>query len=75
MAVLVNMSEIWQNNIDDAIEHYKDYLDFSSMPMDEFREECLNLIAYYFDNEMIGLEINYNDIVYDTAKTYGLWEG
>ena len=75
MTVLVNLAEIWQFNIDDAIEHYKDYLDFTSMSMDEFRDECLNQIAYYFENEMIGLEINYNDIVSDTAKIYEIWEG
>ena len=75
MTVLVNLAEVWENGIDDAIEEYKDYLDFSSMPAAEFKEECIKEIAYYFDNEMIGLEINYKDIVSDTAKNYDLWEG
>ena len=73
MAVLVNMVEVWKNCIDDAIEHYRDYLDFTVMPLEEFKEECINLIEYYFDNDMIGLEINYNDIVSDTAKDYDMW--
>lgn len=72
---LVNVAEVWQNCIDDAIVSNEDYLDFSVMPMDEFKEECLNLITYYFDNDMIGLEPNYNDIVIDTAKSYEIWEG
>lgn len=75
MAALVNVAEVWQNCIDDAIVSNEDYLDFSVMPMDEFKEECLNLITYYFDNDMIGLEPNYNDIVIDTAKSYEMWEG
>lgn len=75
MAALVNVAEVWQNFIDDAIVSNEDYLDFSVMPMDEFKEECLNLITYYFDNDMIGLEPNYNDIVIDTAKSYEMWEG
>ena len=75
MAALVNVAEVWQNCIDDAIVSNKDYLDFSVMPMDEFKEECINLITYYFDNDMIGLEPNYNAIVIDTAKSYEMWEG
>ena len=71
---LVNVAEVWQNCIDDAIVSNEEYLDFSVMPMDEFKEECLNLITYYFDNDMIGLEPNYNDIVIDTAKSYEMWE-
>lgn len=75
MAALVNVAEVWQNFIDDAIVSNEDYLDFSVMSMDEFKEECINLITYYFDNDMIGLEPNYNDIVIDTAKSYEMWEG
>ena len=45
------------------------------MPRDEFVEECLETITYYFDNEMLGgsLDANYDSIVSDTAKTYELW--
>ena len=75
MTVLVNMAEVWSNGIDDAIDYYEDYLDFSSMEREEFKEECIKVIAYYFDNEMIGLEINYRDIVSDTAAAYEIWEG
>ena len=73
MAVL-NMIEVWDNGLTDAIERYKEYIDFSIMPLDEFKQECIDLISYYFENEMIGLEINYNDIVSDTAKLYKMWE-
>ena len=73
MAV-INMIEVWDNGLSDAIERYKDYIDFSIMPLDEFKQECIDLINYYFKNEMIGLEINYNDIVSDTAKDYEMWE-
>lgn len=73
MAVL-NMNEVWNYGLTDAIERYKEYIDFSIMPLDEFKQECLDLINYYFENEMIGLEINYNDIVSDTAKDYDMWE-
>ena len=73
MAVL-NMIEVWDNVLTDAIERYKEYIDFSIMPLDEFKQECIDLISYYFENEMIGLEINYNDIVSDTAKLYKMWE-
>ena len=73
MAV-VNMIEVWDNGLTDAIERYKEYIDFSIMPLDEFKQECLDLINYYFENEMIGLDVNYNDIVSDTAKDYDMWE-
>ena len=72
---LLNLAEVWNNCIDDAIDYYRDYLDFTVMPIEEFKEECIREITYYFDNEMIGLEINYNDIVIDMAKTYELWRG
>lgn len=72
---LVNLAEVWNNCIDDAIDYYSDYLDFTVMPVEEFKEECINEITYYFDNDMIGLDINYNDIVSDMAKTYELWRG
>ena len=70
--ILLNFTEIIENNIIDAIEDNKEYIDFSVMTYDELKEECINLIKYYFDNEMIGLEINYNDIVIDMAKTYNM---
>lgn len=72
---LVNLAEVWNNCIDDAIDYYSDYLDFTVMPLEDFKEECINEITYYFDNDMIGLDINYNDIVSDMAKTYELWRG
>ncbi len=34
---------------------------------------CINTLTYYFDNEMLGESVNYNDIVSDTAKTYEMW--
>ena len=71
---VLNMIEVWDNGLTDAIERYKEYIDFSIMPLDEFKQECIDLIGYYFENEMIGLEINYNDIVSDTAKVYKMWE-
>ena len=43
------------------------------MSEDEFIEECINALTYYFDNEMLGESVNYNDIVSDTAKTYEMW--
>ena len=69
---LVNMAEVWENNVTDAIEENREYLDFTVMPLDEFKQECIEEIRYYFDNDMIGLEINYNNLVTDTAKTYGM---
>ncbi len=75
MAVLVNVIEVWQNCIDDAIVSNEDYLDFSVMSIEEFKEECINYITFYFDNDMISLEPNYNDIVIDIAKSYEMWEG
>ena len=68
--IIVNISAVWRNNLTDAIEDNKEYIDFSIMPYDEFMEECLNLITYYFDNEMLGNEINYKTLVLDTAKVY-----
>ncbi len=75
MSVLIDMAEVWSNGVDDAIEYYEDYLDFSLMTREEFKEECIKAIAYYFENEMLGLEINYRDIVSDTAEAYEIWEG
>ena len=45
----------------------------SAMSEEEFIEECINTLTYYFDNEMLGESVNYNDIVSDTAKTYEMW--
>ena len=72
---LVNLAEVWENCIDDAIDYYSEYLDFTVMPLAEFKEECITIITDYFDNDMIGLDINYRDIVSDTAKIYEMWRG
>ncbi len=69
-AIMVNLLDIWGNNIEDAIENNKEYLDFSVMPYDEFKEECINLLSFYFDNEMLSIEPNYNNFVLDTARDY-----
>ena len=45
------------------------------MPLDEFKQECIDLITYYFENEMLGNEINYNNIVIDTAQAYEMLKG
>ena len=74
MAV-INMIEVWDNGLTDAIERYKEYIDFSIMPLDEFKQECIDLIGYYFENEMLGNEINYNNIVIDTAQAYEMLKG
>ena len=72
---LVNLAEVWENCIDDAIDYYSEYLDFTVMSLAEFKEECITIITDYFDNDMIGLDINYKDIVSDTAKIYEMWRG
>ena len=72
---LLNLAEVWENSIDDAIDYYSEYLDFTVMPLEEFKEECITIITDYFDNDMIGLDINYKDIVSDTAKIYEMWRG
>ena len=43
------------------------------MSEEECIEECINTLTYYFDNEMLGESVNYNDIVSDTAKAYEMW--
>ncbi len=70
--VMVNLAEVWENNITDAIEENREHLDFTVMPLEEFKQECLELIKDYFDDEMIGLEINYNNFITDTAKSYDM---
>ncbi len=70
--LMVNLVEIWENNITAAIEDNKDYIDFTIMPYDEFKEECINLLRYYFDNEMLSIEPNYNNFVLDTARDYNM---
>ena len=72
MTMFVNLAEVWENNITDAIEENREYLDFTVMPLEEFKKECLEEIRYYYDNDMIGLEINYNNFVTDTAKCYDM---
>ena len=73
--IWVNLMEIWENSIIDAIENNEDYIDFSIMPLDEFKQECIELITYYFENEMLGNKINYNNIVIDTAQSYEMLKG
>ena len=73
----IDLVEYWRNRISDSVENYEDCLSFDSMPKDEFIEECVGTITYYFDNEMLGgsLDANYDNIVSDAAKTYELWVG
>ncbi len=66
----INMADVWNNGIDDTIEEWRECLDFSKLPEAELKEECISLIRYYFDNEMMGLEPDYKAIVIDTAKSY-----
>lgn len=73
--IWVNLMAIWENSIIDAIENNEDYIDFNIMPLDEFKQECIDLITYYFENEMLGNEINYNNIVIDTAQAYEMLKG
>ena len=70
---IINLTEYWRNSIIDSIERYREYISFSAMSEDEFIEECVNTLTYYFDNEMLGDSVNFNDIVSDTAKTYEMW--
>ena len=70
---ILNLTEYWRNRIIDSIERYSDCITFSAMSEEEFIEECINTMTYYFDNEMLGESINYNDIVSDTAKAYEIW--
>ena len=69
----IDLMEYWRNNLLDSIERYSDCISFDTMSQDIFVDECLETITYYFDNEMLGESINYNDIVSDTAKAYELW--
>ena len=73
--IWVNLAEVWEYGIIDAIERNTDYIDFAIMPHNEFIQECIDLIAYYYENEMLGSEINYNNIVIDTAHTYDMLKG
>ena len=70
--LLVNMMEVWENNVIDAIEANREQFNFTLMPYDELKQECLEAIKYYFDNEMIGIDFNYNNLVLDTAKSYNI---
>ena len=71
----INLAEVWNNALDDTIEMWRECLDFSKLSREEFKEECVSLIKYYFDNEMIEVEPNYRNIVFDTAKSYEMLEG
>ena len=72
---ILNLTEYWRNRISDSLERYEDCISFNSMPKDEFIEECLKTITYYYDNEMLGesLSMNFDDLVSDTAKAHELW--
>lgn len=71
--IQINLIEIWEHRLEDAIDEYNEHLDFSNVPPADFKDECINYLIYCFDNEMLGSEINYKDIVYDTAKSYNMW--
>ena len=71
--IVINLTEYWRNSIIDSIERYCDYITFSAMSEEEFVEECVNTLTYYFENEMLGDSVDFNDIVSDTAKTYEMW--
>ena len=72
---ILNLTEYWRNRICDSLERYEGCISFSNMSKDEFIQECLKTITYYYDNEMLGesLSVNFDDLVSDTAKTYELW--
>ena len=71
--IRLNLIELWGYHLADAIEEYNEHIDFSTIPPADFKDECINYLIYCFDNEMLGSEINYKDIVYDTAKSYNMW--
>ena len=71
--IVINLTEYWRNSIIDSIERYCDYITVSAMSEEEFVEECVNTLTYYFENEMLGDSVDFNDIVSDTAKTYEMW--
>ena len=73
--IWVNLAEVWEYGITDAVERNDGYIDFSIMPLEEFVQECIDLIIYYYGNEMLGNEINYNNIVIDTAQDYDMLKG
>ena len=71
--IWVNVAEYWNNAIDDAIERNQEYINFSIMPLEEFKQECIDLLTYYFENEMLGNEVNFDSIVGDIASSYEMW--
>ena len=71
--IWINIMDCWNNSIDDAIERNKEYIDFSVLSIDEFKQECIELLTYYFENEMLGDEVNFNNIVGDIASSYEMW--
>ena len=71
--IWVNLAEVWEFGIVDAIERYREFIDFSIIPYDEFKNECIDSIVYSFENDTLGNEIFYNDIVSDTAKANEMW--
>lgn len=73
--IWVNLAEVWEYGIVDAIERNADYIDFAIMPHNEFIQECIDLITCYYENEMLGSTINYNNVVIDAARTYDMLKG
>ena len=71
--IWINVMEYWNNSLDDAIERYEEYIDFSMMPLEEFKQECIDLLIYYFENEMLGNEVNFDSIVGNIASSYEMW--
>ncbi len=71
--IWISITDYWNNSIDDAIERNKEYIDFSVLPLDEFKQECIELLTYYFENEMLGDEVNFDNIVGDIASSYEMW--
>lgn len=68
-----DLQDVWEYGIDDAIEENADYIDFTVISKEDLRSECLEYIKYCFENDMISLEPDYNNIVIDTARNYDAW--
>lgn len=75
MIDIIELKNVWEYGIDEAIKENSDYINFTTISQEDLRNECLDYIKYCFDNDMIGLEVNYKNVVIDTAKTYEAWEG
>ena len=68
-----NRKAIWETGIDDAMERNYDCIEYSEMTSDEFKNECIETVAYYYEHNGNRFSGNYDDIVSDTAKIYGMW--